>query len=279
MTDDLRPNLVGGLLGLQQGLIDDHSQIQHNNSESKFMSLQDNHNRYENRLLGLSQDSRNSSLSALAGSSNLNLPNGNDSSTKSSIQRKCSSTPEDFNSLYASAIDNQHHHTPAHTPPNRLNDHNSITGELWWRFTDLKFGEKINVGTCQLRYLMVCLWKVRRVQREKKTSVHLRRQKSRTWIHDTSLSAQRLNPLLIIQAFVNNKAESTKNPFAHVEPSIYRDNCTPTICSFWAIVRRVERTRVVSFLFFYLLHLNTDSLMFDLDPLIFGVPVNCNRIM
>lgn len=130
MTDDLRPNLVGGLLGLQQGLIDDHSQIQHNNSESKFMSLQDNHNRYENRLLGLSQDSRNSSLSALAGSSNLNLPNGNDSSTKSSIQRKCSSTPEDFNSLYASAIDNQHHHTPAHTPPNRLNDHNSITGEL-----------------------------------------------------------------------------------------------------------------------------------------------------
>lgn len=131
MSDDLRPNLVGGLLGLQQqGLIDEHSQIQHNNSESKFMSLQDNHARYENRLLGLSQDSRNSSLSALAGSSNLNIPNGNDS-TKASIQRKCSSTPEDFNSLYGSAID-QHHHTPAHTPPNRLNDHNSITGERCW---------------------------------------------------------------------------------------------------------------------------------------------------
>lgn len=129
MTDDLRPNLVGGLLGLQQqGLIDDHSQIQHNNSESKFMSLQDNHNRYENRLLGLSQDGRNSSLSTLTGNSNLNIPNGNDSS-KASIQRKCSSTPEDFNSLYASAIDNPHHHTPAHTPPNRLSDHNSITAE------------------------------------------------------------------------------------------------------------------------------------------------------
>lgn len=129
MADDLRPNL--SLLGLQQGLIDDHSQIQHNNSESKFMSLQDNHNRYENRLLGLTQDGRNSSLSTLTGSSNLNLPNGNDSS-KTSIQRKCSSTPEDFNSLYGSAIDNTHHHThtPAHTPPNRLNDHNSITGEI-----------------------------------------------------------------------------------------------------------------------------------------------------
>lgn len=128
MTDDLRPNL--GLLGLQQGLIEDHTQIQHNNSESKFMSLQDNHNRYENRLLGLSQDGRNSSLSTLAGSSNLNLSNGNDS-TKASIQRKCSSTPEDFTSLYGSAMDNTHHHTPAHTPPNRLNDHNSITGEMF----------------------------------------------------------------------------------------------------------------------------------------------------
>lgn len=123
MSDDLRPNLVGGLLGLQ---LDEHSQIQHNNSESKFMSLQDNQHRYESRLHGLSQDGRNTSLATLAGSSNLNLSNGND---KASIQRKCSSTPEDFNSLYGSAIDNTHHHTPAHTPPNRLNDHNSITGE------------------------------------------------------------------------------------------------------------------------------------------------------
>lgn len=127
MTDDLRPNLVGGLLGLQQqGLIDEHNQLHHSNSESKFMSLQDNHNRYENRLLGLTQDGRNSTLSSLTGNSNLNLSNGNDSSK---IQRKCSSTPEDFNSLYGTAMDTHTHHTPAHTPPNRLNDHNSITGE------------------------------------------------------------------------------------------------------------------------------------------------------
>jgi hypothetical protein len=127
MTDDLRPNLVGGLLGLQQqGLIDEHNQLQHNSAESKFMSLQDNHNRYENRLLGLSQDGRNTSLSSLTGNSNLNLSNGNDTSK---VQRKCSSTPEDFNSLYGSAMDNTHHHTPAHTPPNRLNDHTSITGK------------------------------------------------------------------------------------------------------------------------------------------------------
>lgn len=125
--EDLRPNLVGGLLGLQQGLIDDHNQIQHNNSETKFMSLQDNHhNRYENRLLGLSQETRNSALASLAGNTSLNLPNGNDTSKS---QRKCSSTPEDFNSLYGSTLDNTHHHTPAHTPPNRLNDHSAITGE------------------------------------------------------------------------------------------------------------------------------------------------------
>jgi hypothetical protein len=128
--EDLRPNLVGGLLGLQQGLIDDHNQIQHNNTDTKFMSLQENHhNRYENRLLGLSQETRNSALSSLAGNTTLNLQNGNDTS-KSSNQRKCSSTPEDFNSLYGSTLDNTHHHTPAHTPPNRLNDHSAITGEV-----------------------------------------------------------------------------------------------------------------------------------------------------
>lgn len=122
--DDLRPNLVGGLLGLQQGLIDDHNQIQHNNTDTKFMSLQENHhNRYENRLLGLSQETRNSALSSLAGTTSLSLPNGNDTN-KSSNQRKCSSTPEDFNSLYGSTLDN-HHHTPAHTPPN-----SAITGEM-----------------------------------------------------------------------------------------------------------------------------------------------------
>lgn len=126
--EELRPNLVGGLLGLQQGLIEDHNQIQHNSTDTKFMSLQENHNRYENRLLGLSQESRNSSLASLAGNTSLNLPNGNDTS-KSSNQRKCSSTPEDFNSLYGSTLDNTHHHTPAHTPPNRLNEHSAITGE------------------------------------------------------------------------------------------------------------------------------------------------------
>lgn len=126
--EELRPNLVGGLLGLQQGLIEDHNQIPHNNSDTKFMSLQENHNRYENRLLGLSQESRNSSLASLAGNTSLNLQNGNDTS-KSSNQRKCSSTPEDFNSLYGSTLDNTHHHTPAHTPPNRLNEHSAITGE------------------------------------------------------------------------------------------------------------------------------------------------------
>ncbi|XP_070507754.1 homeobox protein unc-42 isoform X2 [Chironomus tepperi] len=126
--EELRPNLVGGLLGLQQGLIEDHNQIPHNNSDTKFMSLQENHNRYENRLLGLSQESRNSSLASLAGNTSLNLQNGNDTS-KSSNQRKCSSTPEDFNSLYGSTLDNTHHHTPAHTPPNRLNEHSAITAE------------------------------------------------------------------------------------------------------------------------------------------------------
>ena len=94
------------------------------------MSLQENHNRYENRLLGLSQESRNSSLASLAGNTSLNLQNGNDTS-KSSNQRKCSSTPEDFNSLYGSTLDNTHHHTPAHTPPNRLNEHSAITGEIF----------------------------------------------------------------------------------------------------------------------------------------------------
>ncbi|KAL7019477.1 hypothetical protein ACKWTF_011132 [Chironomus riparius] len=126
--EELRPNLVGGLLGLQQGLIEDHNQIPHNNSDTKFMSLQENHNRYENRLLGLSQESRNSSLASLAGNTSLNLQNGNDTN-KSSNQRKCSSTPEDFNSLYGSTLDNTHHHTPAHTPPNRLNEHSAITAE------------------------------------------------------------------------------------------------------------------------------------------------------
>ena len=138
LMDELRPNLVGGLLGLQQGLLDDHAlaahgQLQHNNSDTKFMSLQDNHNRFshENRLLGLTQDGRNPS--SLGTTGNLHVPNGNDN--KLSNQRKCSTTPEDFNALYGGLSNtaigdtSSHHHTPAHTPPNRLSDHNTVTGK------------------------------------------------------------------------------------------------------------------------------------------------------
>ncbi|XP_058448264.1 homeobox protein unc-42 [Malaya genurostris] len=126
--DDLRPNLVGGLLGLQQGLLDDHtlshSNLQHNAQDTKFMSLQDNRlmgiGSHENRLLGLSQDNRT-------------LGGGQGSADKP-IQRKCSSTPEDFSALYGGLAgtpisDHHHHHTPAHTPPNRLSDNSSVTAE------------------------------------------------------------------------------------------------------------------------------------------------------
>lgn len=129
LMDDLRPNLVGGLLGLQQGLLDDHNlshgNLQHNAQDSKFMSLQDNRlmgiGSHENRLLGLSQDNR--------------TPGGGQiSAADKTLQRKCSSTPEDFSALYggltgASISDHHHHHTPAHTPPNRLSDNASVTGE------------------------------------------------------------------------------------------------------------------------------------------------------
>ncbi|KAL9696454.1 hypothetical protein quinque_016033 [Culex quinquefasciatus] len=126
LMDDLRPNLVGGLLGLQQGLLDDHTlghgNLQHNAQDTKFMSLQDNRlmgiGPHENRLLGLSQENRTP-----VGQPNLDKP----------IQRKCSSTPEDFSSLYGGLAgtpisDHHHHHTPAHTPPNRLSDNTSLTG-------------------------------------------------------------------------------------------------------------------------------------------------------
>lgn len=126
LMDELRPNLVGGLLGLQQGLLEDHAlshgNLQHSSQDTKFMSLQDNRlmgiSTHENRLLGLSQDVR-SSVSA---------------DNKNSGQRKCSNTPEDFSALYGglstSGIGDtsSHHHTPAHTPPSRLADH-SITGK------------------------------------------------------------------------------------------------------------------------------------------------------
>lgn len=133
--EDLRPNLVGGLLGLQQGLLDDHALVAHGNlqhsshQESKFMSLQDNRlmgiASHENRLLGLSQDLRSSSIN--------NLDNSKTNVTSSHQNRKCSSTPEDFSVLYGGLSTaglgdtSSHHHTPAHTPPSRLIDH-SITG-------------------------------------------------------------------------------------------------------------------------------------------------------
>lgn len=138
LMDDLRPNLVGGLLGLQQGLLDDHAlahgNLQHGgHQDAKFMSLQDNRlmgiASHENRLLGLSQDLR----SALASGNHLDN-GGVGKNTGLHQNRKCSSTPEDFSALYggltaAGLGDASHHHTPSHTPPSsRLNDH-TITGE------------------------------------------------------------------------------------------------------------------------------------------------------
>ncbi|XP_037914689.1 retinal homeobox protein Rx1 isoform X1 [Hermetia illucens] len=123
--DELRPNLVGGLLGLQQGLLEDHAlshgNLQHGGQDTKFMSFQDNRlmgiASHENRLLGLTQDARSSV--------------GDKSSNN---QRKCSSTPEDFSALYSGlptpgiGDSSSHHHTPAHTPPTRLSDH-SLSAE------------------------------------------------------------------------------------------------------------------------------------------------------
>lgn len=138
LMEDLRPNLVGGLLGLQQGLLDDHALAAHGNlqhsahQESKFMSLQDNRlmgiTSHENRLLGLSQDLRSASSI-----NNLDNSKTNVSSSASHQNRKCSSTPEDFSALYGGLSaaglgdTSSHHHTPAHTPPSRLADH-TITG-------------------------------------------------------------------------------------------------------------------------------------------------------
>uniref|UniRef100_A0A1I8N0H1 Uncharacterized protein n=1 Tax=Musca domestica TaxID=7370 RepID=A0A1I8N0H1_MUSDO len=126
--DELRPNLVGGLLGLQQGLLEDHAaSMQHGGGvpqDTKFMSFQDNRlmgigSSHENRLLGLSSSVQDSRSPAAITSIDKNPLNH---------QRKCSSTPEDFSSLYSGlptpGIDSSsHHHTPAHTPPTRLSDH------------------------------------------------------------------------------------------------------------------------------------------------------------
>nr|XP_049461052.1 pituitary homeobox 2 isoform X1 [Anopheles coluzzii] len=138
--DDLRPNLVGGLLGLQQGLLDDHAALAHGGNlaaqhnagqDSKFMALQDNRlmgiGAHENRLLGLGGQDH--------GRGGLGGPGGGANGDKSLGQhRKCSSTPEDFSALYGGLSgtpisDHHHHHTPAHTPPNRLSDNGSVTAE------------------------------------------------------------------------------------------------------------------------------------------------------
>lgn len=139
LMDDLRPNLVGGLLGLQQGLLDEHAlshgNLQHGGQDSKFMSLQDNRlmgiSSHENRLLGLSAQDHHHHRSSVV---------GNGDNKNGGGQRKCSSTPEDFSALYgglsASGIGDtsSHHHTPAHTPPSsRLVDH-SITGIYYLKY-------------------------------------------------------------------------------------------------------------------------------------------------
>uniref|UniRef100_A0A182RGY5 Uncharacterized protein n=1 Tax=Anopheles funestus TaxID=62324 RepID=A0A182RGY5_ANOFN len=139
LMDDLRPNLVGGLLGLQQGLLDDHAALAHGGNlsqhnagqDSKFMSLQDNRlmgiASHENRLLGLgSQDH---------GRGGIGGPTGANGDKSIGQHRKCSSTPEDFSALYGGLAgtpisDHHHHHTPAHTPPNRLSDNGSVTGKM-----------------------------------------------------------------------------------------------------------------------------------------------------
>uniref|UniRef100_A0AAG5D5H5 Uncharacterized protein n=1 Tax=Anopheles atroparvus TaxID=41427 RepID=A0AAG5D5H5_ANOAO len=137
--DDLRPNLVGGLLGLQQGLLDDHAALSHGGNplsqhqhgqDSKFMSLQDNRlmgiASHENRLLGLGGQDH--------GRGGIGGPSGANGDKTIGQHRKCSSTPEDFSALYGGLSgtpisDHHHHHTPAHTPPNRLSDNGSVNAE------------------------------------------------------------------------------------------------------------------------------------------------------
>lgn len=163
LMDDLRPNLVGGLLGLQQGLLEDHAiahgNLQHSgHQESKFMSLQDNRlmgiSSHENRLLGLSQDLRSAA--------SINNLDNNKNASGTHQNRKCSSTPEDFSALYgglsASGLGDtsSHHHTPAHTPPSRI-DH-TITGKFACIYkernrqpiTSVSIGKKISYAHVRL---------------------------------------------------------------------------------------------------------------------------------
>ena len=118
LMEEIRPNLVGGLLGLQHGLLEENSmnsnQTHHNGQDSKFISLQEGRlsglSAHENRLLGIPQDLRGA--------------NGF-SDNKLILQRKSTSTPDDFNNIYTgvgSIVEPSHNQTPSHSPSSRLAD-------------------------------------------------------------------------------------------------------------------------------------------------------------
>lgn len=118
LMDEIRPNLVGGLLGLQHGLLEENSMnsnhTHQNGQDPKFISLQEGRisglSVHENRLLGIPQD--------LRGTNGL-------SDNKMILQRKSASTPDDFNNIYTgvgSIVEASHNQTPSHSPPSRLAD-------------------------------------------------------------------------------------------------------------------------------------------------------------
>lgn len=128
IMDELRPNLVGGLLGVS-GLIDEHhlhhnSHLSHQSQENKFMSLA---GQQENKFLSSLAGQDNKFLSsAISGQENRLL-----SSLGEKSGRKCSnassSSAEDFG-LYGPGL-TSHTDTPAHTPPSSrpLNDQTGIS--------------------------------------------------------------------------------------------------------------------------------------------------------
>lgn len=116
IMDDLRPNLVGGLLGVS-GLIDDHhlhnSHLSHQSPENKFMSLA---GQQENKFLSslaANQDSKFLSGSMSGQETRLLSSLGEKSGRKCS--NASSSSAEDFG-LYSTGL-GTHADTPAHTPP------------------------------------------------------------------------------------------------------------------------------------------------------------------
>uniref|UniRef100_A0A336L3Z3 CSON015447 protein n=1 Tax=Culicoides sonorensis TaxID=179676 RepID=A0A336L3Z3_CULSO len=121
LMEEIRPS-IGGLIGLQQGLIDEHSFNQGvnilNGQDSKYFSLQESRlmglSSHENRLLSLSHDLRANGLLE----------------SKIHGQRKSSTTPDDFTNIYSTVtgtlVDSPSHHTPCHTPPNRIMDQSSL---------------------------------------------------------------------------------------------------------------------------------------------------------